>query len=143
MTENLCQSLIDLRCRILTSQPLTKLALDHLEHIRRVHKTTMTSNSQISQKSIILQALEGDDRLNVNAAFVAPANVAIVVENNLANLSGRFGSCLNQPPTLCMPYRFEPGVNIEFGENVFDVIVNGGRADVQLIGNYSGAGALC
>lgn len=42
-----------------------------------------------------------------------------------------------------MPYRFEPGVNIEFGENVFDVIVNGGRADVQSVGNYSGAVALC
>lgn len=51
--------------------------------------------------------------------------------------------CLNQTPTLCMPYRFEPGVNIEFGENVFDVIVNGGRADVQSVGNYSGAVALC
>ena len=42
-----------------------------------------------------------------------------------------------------MTDRLEAGVDVQFCEDVFDVIVDGGRTDVKLIGNRSCAVTLC
>ena len=50
---------------------------------------------------------------------------------------------LNHAGALGMPDRFQASVSVELRENVFDVIVHGSRADIQLIGNGPGAVAPC
>lgn len=52
-------------------------------------------------------------------------------------------SRLNYTHTLGMSYCFEASMNVKLCENVFDVIIHSSRADVELIGNRSGAVALC
>ena len=42
-----------------------------------------------------------------------------------------------------MTNRLEAGVDVEFREDVFDVIIDGGGADVELIRDLSSSVALC
>ena len=49
----------------------------------------------------------------------------------------------NHTGTFGMADSFEASMNVKFGEDMFDVIIDGCRADVKLIGNCSCALALC
>lgn len=51
-------------------------------------------------------------------------------------------NALDHADALRVADGLEAGVDVEFCEDVFDVIVYGGGADVELIGNSSGAVAL-
>ncbi len=50
---------------------------------------------------------------------------------------------LDYASSLGKPYRFKPSMSAKFREDMFDVILNRSRADVELVSDGSCGMALC